>query len=656
MSDLTGGMQDSTELPGSLDGGDSLSGALETLALAGTLAGSSLMTGELTLLAGLEGELIGGSGGDWQGPAGADGLSAYEVAVELGFEGDEAAWLASLVGPQGPQGDPGPQGIQGETGPPGIQGEQGEVGPQGEQGIQGEPGPKGDTGDPGLDGLSAYEVAIDNGFVGTEAEWLVSLVGPQGETGETGPQGEQGIQGIQGEQGEPGTPGEAGADGLSAYEIAVADGFVGTESEWLASLVGAQGPQGEVGETGPQGAQGIQGETGPQGEQGETGAQGDDGLSAYEIAVENGFVGTEGEWLESLIGPEGPQGIQGETGPQGEVGEQGPQGEQGVQGETGPQGAQGIQGIQGEQGPQGEPGDAADIAAEIDAASADTPLDADKFGFWDAVDDALKSITWANLKATLKTYLDTLYVALTGNQTVAGNKTFTGFTSVGDGSASADLNINGAAGQVRQLAWRTNNSLRWLIRANSDTESGSNAGSTLEILSRTDAGGVLRTDLSINRATGAWTINGTVALAGISFGSATTITRWNSGEYWSIEGYVTGLTITNNTTTTVDLGIDVLPFGSTTRGAYICTGEIVGGSSSSNVTAASFTAWMRMTDASTVLSQGGAYTARASTSLTNTITLDTDLTNFQLKIGNNNVSESSDNVMIRFRLQKSASL
>lgn len=49
--------------------------------------------------------------------------------------------------------------------------------------------------------------------------------------------------------------------------------------------------------------------------------------------------------------------------------------------------------------------------SDIDSATADTPLDADKFGFWDVVDAALKSITWANIKATLKSYFDTLYAA-----------------------------------------------------------------------------------------------------------------------------------------------------------------------------------------------------------------------------------------------------
>lgn len=38
-------------------------------------------------------------------------------------------------------------------------------------------------GDDGADGKSAYEIAVDNGFVGTESEWLLSLKGEQGENG-----------------------------------------------------------------------------------------------------------------------------------------------------------------------------------------------------------------------------------------------------------------------------------------------------------------------------------------------------------------------------------------------------------------------------------------------------------------------------------------
>lgn len=49
-------------------------------------------------------------------------------------------------------------------------------------------------------------------------------------------------------------------------------------------------------------------------------AKGDPGKSAYEIAVEHGYVGTEEEWLQSLHGAQGEQGPQGERGPQGEPG------------------------------------------------------------------------------------------------------------------------------------------------------------------------------------------------------------------------------------------------------------------------------------------------------------------------------------------------
>ncbi|WP_291866667.1 hypothetical protein [Maribacter sp.] len=59
------------------------------------------------------------------------------------------------------------------------------------------------------------------------------------------------------------------------------------------------------------------------------------GLSAYEIAVNNGFVGTEQDWLTSLEGAQGIQGIQGATGATGATGEQGIQGLTGATGATG---------------------------------------------------------------------------------------------------------------------------------------------------------------------------------------------------------------------------------------------------------------------------------------------------------------------------------
>lgn len=90
-----------------------------------------------------------------------------------------------------------------------------------------------------------------------------------------------------------------------------------------------------------------------------SGAQGIQGLSAYQVAVQHGFEGTEAEWLISLKGEKGetgPKGDKGDTGEKGATGERGPQGLQGERGLQGVQGEKGEQGIQGIQGPQGEPG------------------------------------------------------------------------------------------------------------------------------------------------------------------------------------------------------------------------------------------------------------------------------------------------------------
>src|SRR5690606_19996078 len=139
------------------------------------------------------------------------------------------------------------------------------------QGGSGSQGPKGDPGE------SAYDIAIDNGFVGTEPEWLASLKGEQGPAGqdgadgEQGPkgdpgeQGERGEQGIQGEQGpaggqgpkgDTGAPGQDGTDGITPHiDETTGNWFIGTTD----TGIHAEGPQGE------QGIQGIQGEQGAPG-------------------------------------------------------------------------------------------------------------------------------------------------------------------------------------------------------------------------------------------------------------------------------------------------------------------------------------------------------------------------------------------------------
>ncbi len=52
----------------------------------------------------------------------------------------------------------------------------------------------------------------------------------------------------------------------------------------------------------------FNGTQGPKGDMGSQGPQGSTGLSAYDIAVENGFVGTQVQWLASLKGDKGDKG------------------------------------------------------------------------------------------------------------------------------------------------------------------------------------------------------------------------------------------------------------------------------------------------------------------------------------------------------------
>ena len=84
---------------------------------------------------------------------------------------------------------------------------------------------------------------------------------------------------------------EAGTfDGQSAYTLAVQLGFTGSEADWITSLKGATGPQGPQGPTGPQGATGARGSTGatgPQGPRGPQGPQGPAGASAVAASGSN---------------------------------------------------------------------------------------------------------------------------------------------------------------------------------------------------------------------------------------------------------------------------------------------------------------------------------------------------------------------------------
>lgn len=90
-------------------------------------------------------------------------------------------------------------------------------------------------------------------------------------------------------------------------------------------------------------------------------------------------------------------------------------------------------------------GRAARLATEIHGATEDTaPEDADEFGFWDSVTGLLNRITWANIKATLKTYYDSIYAALTHTHAASDITSGTIATArLGSGTANSTTFLRG---------------------------------------------------------------------------------------------------------------------------------------------------------------------------------------------------------------------
>ena len=121
---------------------------------------------------------------------------------------------------------------------------------------------------------SAYDIAVENGFIGTEAEWLESL------------------------------------KGKSAYEIAVENGFIGTEAQWLESLKGKDLTFENIYQTAL-----LNGYSGSILDFAEYYFK-DSVIYAknnYDLAVEAGFTGTIEEYLESLKGDTGVDGEKGDS-------------------------------------------------------------------------------------------------------------------------------------------------------------------------------------------------------------------------------------------------------------------------------------------------------------------------------------------------------
>lgn len=172
-------------------------------------------------------------------------------------------------------------------------------------------------------GKSAYEIAKENGFNGTEAEWLASLKGEPGAAGAPGKDGENGktpyvgdngnwyigaddtgkpSRGAKGEpgspgaRGEPGSPGAKGDKGDTGATPNLTIGSVTTldaGQNATASMVGtAESPVLNLGI--PRGAKGEPGQGGADGK------PGTDGKSAYQYAQDGGYTGTETEFAKKL--------------------------------------------------------------------------------------------------------------------------------------------------------------------------------------------------------------------------------------------------------------------------------------------------------------------------------------------------------------------
>lgn len=84
----------------------------------------------------------------------------------------------------------------------------------------------------GQDGKSAYQLAVDSGYTGTQAQWLASLKGAKGE---------QGIQGVKGDKGDKGDKGADGQNGETP--VKGVDYFTESDkAELLSELGQAQSP------------------------------------------------------------------------------------------------------------------------------------------------------------------------------------------------------------------------------------------------------------------------------------------------------------------------------------------------------------------------------------------------------------------------------
>lgn len=133
---------------------------------------------------------------------------------------------------------------------------------------------------------------------------------------------------------------------------------------------------------------------------------------------------------------------------------------------------------------------------------------------------------------------------ITGNTDVTGN-----VTSHGTNGVSSDIVDPTSA---RSFNWKTNGSLRWAMQA-SGAESGSDAGSDWQMISRTDAGSAKHTIASIVRSLGVWKAGRGTAEARVSQtlaanGAVTIDAATGSVQSVTLQANASSSSITNPTT------------------------------------------------------------------------------------------------------------
>ena len=176
-------------------------------------------------------------------------------------------------------------------------------------------------------GKSAYEIAVENGFVGTEAEWLESLKGDTGDKGEdaTPPSieiSEDGywiINGVKTEIKAVGVDGSVGSDGEDGE-----DGKDGREVEFRTGSTHIQWRYNGEGDSAWRDLVSLEALKGATGSQGSSGSDGSDGKDGREVEFRTGETHIQWkykdeaatEWknlvsLDALKGAAGADGIDG---------------------------------------------------------------------------------------------------------------------------------------------------------------------------------------------------------------------------------------------------------------------------------------------------------------------------------------------------------